>query len=42
MKYKKRTPLKSHGVVSWEKQHGIDPKSLSEYADEIKQIHDKR
>jgi uridylate kinase len=41
MKYKRILLKLSGEALMGEKQYGIDPKILSEYADEIKQIHDK-
>ena len=41
MKYKRILLKLSGEALMGERQYGIDPKILSEYADEIKQIHDK-
>ncbi len=41
MKYKRILLKLSGEALMGERQYGIDPKRLSEYADEIKKIHDK-
>jgi uridylate kinase len=41
MKYKRILLKLSGEALMGERQYGIDPKILSEYANEIKQIHDK-
>ena len=41
MKYKRILLKLSGEALMGERQYGIDPKILSEYADEIKQIHDE-
>lgn len=41
MKYKRILLKLSGEALMGEQQYGIDPKRLSEYADEIKKIHDK-
>jgi len=41
MKYKRILLKLSGEALMGENQYGIDPKKLSEYADEIKKIHDK-
>ena len=41
MKYKRILLKLSGEALMGERQYGIDPKILAEYADEIKQIHDK-
>lgn len=41
MKYKRILLKLSGEALMGERQYGIDPKKLSEYADEIKKVHDK-
>lgn len=41
MKYKRILLKLSGEALMGERQYGIDPKRLSEYADEIKKVHDK-
>ena len=41
MKYKRILLKLSGEALMGDRQYGIDPKRLAEYADEIKQIHDK-
>jgi uridylate kinase len=41
MKYKRILLKLSGEALMGDQQYGIDPKRLSEYADEIKEIHDK-
>ena len=41
MKYKRILLKLSGEALMGDRQYGIDPKRLAEYADEIKEIHDK-
>ena len=41
MKYKRILLKLSGEALMGDRQYGIDPQRLAEYADEIKQIHDK-